>query len=120
MARREDFTVGQKVMVRSYRFAKPGEIVKVGRTLVTIAYGYAAQQFRMDDQCLNEKNSGYQTHFRTEAQEEATARERAALAVLKAHGLTPGMPGRTAVPLDKLEAVAAVLEASWPQEAPGA
>jgi hypothetical protein len=117
---REDFTVGQKVMVRSYRFAKPGEIVKVGRTLVTIAYGYATQQFRMDDQCLNEKNFGYQTQFRTEAQEEADERRTTALAVLKVHGLRPGMPGRTAVPLAKLEAVAAVLEASWPQEAPDA
>lgn len=116
-----DFAAGQKVVVRVNGMnIYPGEIVSVGRTLVMIQYGpswITTAKFRMDTQCLNDKNyRGYQTYFRTEAQEELTQRTEAARDVCRAHGLMPKVSGADAPPLDKLEAVAQLLEL-WPQEA---
>lgn len=114
MADREDFAVGQEVVVSDDRRQYPGEILKVGRTLVTIKYGPSwaqTAQFRMDSQALNEKSYGYQTRFYTKAQAEIRTRQARAEGVLRDHGLL----FRAASPklsLGTLEAIAQVLELS--------
>ena len=64
-----DYKVGDPVTV--YRHTRgrddgdPGEIVKVGRTLVHIRTGRITETFRMDTQVQTGPEYGYSTYFRT-------------------------------------------------------
>jgi hypothetical protein len=63
----------------------PGEVVKVGRTLVTIRWHGGEDAFRLDTGRLNDRY-GNTAYFLTPAQAEADRRQDAALALLKEAG----------------------------------
>jgi len=116
MADRKDLAEKQPVQVVNQRGEiLDGEIVKVGRTLVTIGWtAHRPEQFRIDTQHYNGQSYGRGLRFYTMLQVELAARKAAALTTLKAHGFMPAVSGRREVPLEKLEGIAAMLELNWP------
>ncbi len=119
MASREELAEGQLVVVTDQQNRDhQGEIVTVGRTLVTIKYGPYRRRtgkFRIGSQRYNGEIYGCGLTFRTMDQAVLDSRRAAALATIKAHDFMPRLHTMDQVPLGKLEAVAAVLE-NWPPE----
>jgi hypothetical protein len=109
-----DYKVGDPVTVyasvRGDSGGQPGEIVKVGRTLVRIRYGRQEQAFRMDTQQSNDKQYGYGTYFRTEEQAHEADRESEATTLLREHGIELTLGSR--LTLEQVEALAEVVR-SW-------
>jgi hypothetical protein len=91
---------------RQDRTAIPGEVVKVGRTLVRIRYRGREEAFRIDTGIINDSNGG--AEFETPEQAEARARKDAALAVLREAGFEVRMGRKPSGGL--IEALAAVVE----------
>ena len=85
-----DIKVGDEVRVydgwhaRRDRRAIPGEVIKVGRTLVRIKYRGREEAFRIETGVINDSYGG--SAFETLEQAEARARRDAALALLKEAG----------------------------------
>jgi hypothetical protein len=91
----------------------PGEVVKVGRTLVTVAYLGAftrdgTEQFRID---TGRKNDDY-GHYRIETPEQVAevARRKAAVALLRERGVE--LSNRATFTLEQIEALAEVVR-NW-------
>lgn len=101
---------GDEVRVFSRRRSQPaggwpGEVVKVGRTLVTIACNGRAEQFRIDTGRINDDYGA--SWFRTMEQADLDARQARARAALSEHGVRLDHGHR--LTLEQIEALAAVL-----------
>lgn len=103
--------VGQEVWVYDADDRKgsrpvPGTVAKVGRKLVTIAFGSGATKvFRLEDGIANDNY--HSAWFLTAEERDRKERRARALAVLDEHGLRTGP--RLEPPLETLEAIAALL-----------
>jgi hypothetical protein len=84
----------------------PGKVVKVGRTLVTIAYGYGQGQFRLDTRKLND-NYGHRS-FMTPEEVAQTRRQTVAWETLNKAGFQRDYAVKEP-PLGLLEALAKVI-----------
>ena len=108
--------VGDEVRVydgwraRQDRTAIPGEVVKVGRTLVRIKYRSQEDAFRMDTGVINDGYGG--TAFETLVQAAREERRIAAMAVLKAHHVELKMGHDRSFTLEQVEALAEVVK-TW-------
>jgi hypothetical protein len=112
----EKFEVGQKVKVfdvNGRRRGQPkggweGEIVKVGRKLVTITYPghYRPKAFRIDDQMANDEYR--HQSFSTLEQAEQTERRQRAMDTLNGIGLDRSYDGEK-LTLEQLEALVNVI-----------
>jgi hypothetical protein len=85
----------------------PGEVIKTGRTLVTILWNGHEDAFRLDTGRLDDRY-GNTAYFLTPAQAEASARKDAALAVLREAGFEIRLGRHPSGAL--VEALAAVVE----------
>lgn len=107
-----DLKPGDEVRVFTngpYAPSDPGEVVKIGRKLVTVRVYGRDEQFRLDDQCWTGRQTGYGMFFRTLEQVAAEQRAERARGVLEAAGLEVKLGHRPSGAL--LEAVAATIEA---------
>lgn len=114
-----EYTEGQPVMVYT-NGAKhapyAGEILKVGRVLLTIGYNknhakgtwIHEQKFRMETGRTNEEQYGHGTYFKTMEEFEVDNREANAWAILREHGVEAKL-GRNRLTVEQLEAMAAIV-----------
>lgn len=84
-----------------------GEVKKVGRTLVTIHWGYSTEVFRLDTGRSNDAYGHQQ--FKTLARVALDARRTKALSAIKEFGLEPARLGANKTPLHQLETLAEVI-----------
>jgi hypothetical protein len=109
-----DYKVGDEVVVyantRPGGPGQPGEIVKVGRTLLHIRYGGHEQAFRMDTQCTNEVQYGHGTYFRTPEEDALVKRRADAERLLRERGVE--LSNRATFTLEQIEALAEVVR-NW-------
>jgi hypothetical protein len=109
-----DYKVGDPVVVyansRRDGSGLPGEIVKVGRTLLRIRYGGFEQAFRMDTKHSNEVQCGYGTYFRTPEEDVLVKRRADAENFLRERGVE--LSNRRSFSLEQIEALAEVVR-NW-------
>ncbi len=86
----------------------PGEVVKIGRKLVTIRVNGRDEQFRLDDQRWTGRQVGMGTYFRTLEQVAASEHEASVRATLSDRGIE--LSRRHRFTLEQMEALAAVAE----------
>ena len=114
-----DYKVGDPVTV--YRHTRgrddgdPGEIVKVGRTLVHIRTGRITETFRMDTQVQTGPQYGYSTYFRTPEEVALNQRRVTAEGVLHEHGIQFTLGSQRT--LEQVESLAEVVK-GWEEEEP--
>jgi hypothetical protein len=103
-----DYKVGDEVVVyanvRRDGSGEPGEIVKIGRTLVHIRYRGWVQAFRMDTKRSNEKQYGHGTYFRTLEEDALVGRRAEARQFLRQHGIE--LSAHAEFTLEQVEALA--------------
>lgn len=86
-----------------------GEVVKVGRKLITVKYGYAASVFRLDD---GRKNDAYgHQHIKTVEQAAEDLRRGSVVGRLREFGIDLRWDARE-ISTAKLESMLQVLEAT--------
>jgi hypothetical protein len=111
-----DIKVGDEVRVfdgwhaRHDRTSVPGEVVKVGRTLVRIKYKGREDAFRIDTGIINESNGG--AEFMTLDQVERDQRRTIAMFVLNAHHIEIKIGHDRSFTLEQIEALAEVVK-TW-------
>jgi hypothetical protein len=109
-----DYKVGDPVVVyantRPDGSGQPGEIVKVGRTLLHIRYGGYEQAFRMDTKHSNEVQYGHGTYFRTPEEDALVKRRADAGDFLRKRGIE--LSNRATFSLEQIEALAEVVR-NW-------
>lgn len=109
-----DLKPGDRVQVFiSYKRNQPrggddGEVVKVGRKLITVKYGWGTTVFRMENGRANDRFG--HTYIRTPEQVEEMNRRTDLLSRLKALGLEPVSYPRTEISTDKIEAIVKIME----------
>lgn len=105
-----DLHLGMQVVVRSHQKAYHGVVTKIGRTLVTIKYDWAEDQFRIKEQVQTGPQYGYGTRFITAEQASREERRKAAIEELKVLGWVLDWQCKDRVPLVQLEKVVAILK----------
>jgi hypothetical protein len=63
-----DLKIGDPVVIyRSFRNSPPdqGEVVKIGRKLITVKCGFFEEQFRLESGQLNSRDYPYHAHIKT-------------------------------------------------------
>lgn len=111
---KEDLAVGQQVKVHEhgheYGRTYDGEVVKIGRTLVTIKYNRHEEKFRIDTQHVNDAWGS--SFFRTLEQEEEIERRNTAVKTLREYGLEIRLGWHNKIATEYLVKVANVLKES--------
>jgi hypothetical protein len=109
-----DIKVGDEVLVfdgwhaRHDRRSVPGEVVKVGRALVSIKFGGRTEVFRIDTGLINLANGG--SEFMTLEHAERDMRRTAAIAVLTSHHIEFKTGRERSFTLEQLEALAELVK----------
>jgi hypothetical protein len=107
-----DIKVGDEVRVyfNSRTAGQLGEVVRIGRTRLTVRVNGRNEDFYIETQQGVGPQSGYGTRFRTMADEAEYERRQTALATLKARNVEPRMGYERSFTTEQIEALAEVVK----------
>ena len=112
-----DIKVGDEVRVyfNTRTGGQPGEVVRVGRTRLTVRVNGRDDDFYIETQQGTGPQYGYGNRFKTLGQEAEDERRRTALATLNSRNIEIKLGRERSFTLEQIEALAEVVK-TWDQE----